>query len=205
MRGNNLYSLAMQEKIFFYDLETTGLNPRMHGIHQISGAIRIDGKVEEFFDFRMRPYEGCLVDPIALSHSGLTPKDIEVYEDPKTVFPRFLKLLKKYVDNFDKQDKFIMGGFNNAAFDNEFMREMFLRAGDKYFGSWFWADSLDCRVLAMQHLKRIRHRMPNFKQMTVARQLGITVDEALLHEAQYDVSIMMQIYDKVTRVDPMFD
>lgn len=31
-------------KLFFYDLETTGLDCERHGIHQISGAIVIDGE-----------------------------------------------------------------------------------------------------------------------------------------------------------------
>ena len=38
-------------KELFFDLETTGTNPGKHGIHQISGLIRIDGKELEKFDF----------------------------------------------------------------------------------------------------------------------------------------------------------
>lgn len=34
-------------KLFFYDLETTGVNPGRNGIHQISGMIVVDGEVKE--------------------------------------------------------------------------------------------------------------------------------------------------------------
>jgi DNA polymerase-3 subunit epsilon len=42
-------------KLFFFDLETTGVNPGKNGIHQISGEIVIDGKTMERFDFKVQP------------------------------------------------------------------------------------------------------------------------------------------------------
>lgn len=39
------------EKLFFFDLETTGVKYWKNGIHQISGAIVIDGEVKERFNF----------------------------------------------------------------------------------------------------------------------------------------------------------
>lgn len=42
------------EKLFFYDLETTGVKYWKNGIHQISGAIVIDGEVKERFNFRVK-------------------------------------------------------------------------------------------------------------------------------------------------------
>ena len=39
--------------------------------------------------------------------------------------------------------------------------------------------------------------MDNFQQATVAKQLGIEIDEDRLHEAEYDLELMMDIYDKV--------
>lgn len=34
------------EKLFFYDLETTGVKYWQNGVHQISGAIVIDGEIK---------------------------------------------------------------------------------------------------------------------------------------------------------------
>lgn len=41
------------------------------------------------------------------------------------------------------------------------------------------------------------HTMINFKQSTVAKQLGIEVDESSLHDSEYDVNLLIQIYKKV--------
>ena len=42
-------------KLFFYDLETTGTRYWKNGIHQISGAIMIDGEIKEKFNFKVKP------------------------------------------------------------------------------------------------------------------------------------------------------
>ena len=42
-------------KVVFFDLETTGTLVNKHGIHQLSGAIVVDGEVKEEFDLRVQP------------------------------------------------------------------------------------------------------------------------------------------------------
>ena len=49
-------------KLFYYDLETTGVKYWKNGIHQISGAIEIDGNVIETFDFHVKPYKDAIVE-----------------------------------------------------------------------------------------------------------------------------------------------
>ena len=72
-----------------------------------------------------------------------------------------------------------------------------LQNGDKYFGSWFWSNPIDVMVLATPFLVDQRNQMPNFKQGTVAKTLGIQVDDNKLHDAMYDIEICKSIYDKV--------
>ena len=52
--------------------------------------------------------------------------------------------------------------------------------------------------LAAEHLKEARSGMPNFKLGTVARTLGIEVDQTRLHDAIYDTELTYQIYQIVT-------
>lgn len=52
-------------------------------------------------------------------------------------------------------------------------------------------------VLATPFLAEARSQMPNFKQGTVAKYLGIPVDDTKLHDALYDIEICKAIYDKV--------
>lgn len=50
------------EKLFVYDLETKGTLFWKHGIHQISGAIVINGEIKERFNFKVRPNEKAQLD-----------------------------------------------------------------------------------------------------------------------------------------------
>ena len=101
-----------------------------------------------------------------------------------------------WIDN--KQDKFFLAGYNNASFDNQFLRAWFLQNGDKYFGSYFWSNSIDVMVLATPYLASQRSQMENFKQGTVAKALGIEIDESRLHDALYDIQVCKSIYDIVS-------
>lgn len=185
-------------KQLFYDLETTGVNPSKNGIHQISGAIVIDGIEKEVFDFKVKPNPQAFIEVEALAVAGVTYEQVMAYPPMEEVYQRLIAMLGKYVDKYDKKDKFHLVGYNNASFDNNFFRGFFLQNGDKYFGSWFWSDTIDVMVLASLYLADRRHTMENFKQGTVAKTLGIEVDDTRLHDAMYDIEICRGIYDIVT-------
>jgi len=181
-------------KLFYYDTETTGVKHWRNGIHQISGCIEIDGEVKEYFDIKLQPNPSCDIEDDALAVAGITRDDLKTYMSFRDGYKALIEIISKYVDKFNKTDKFFMVGYNNAAFDNQFMRGLFLQNGDNYFGSWFWANTIDVMVLATQKLLNERIGMVNFKQMTVAKQLGIQVDETKLHDAAYDIDLTRQIY-----------
>lgn len=184
-------------KIVFFDLETTGTNPGKNGIHQISGEIVIDGETKEKFDFKVRPNPKAEIVQEALDVGGVTKEQILAYPSMEEIFPKFIELLNKYVDRFDKKDKYFLCGYNNASFDNNFLRGWFLQNGDKYFGSWFWANTIDVMVLATVFLMNVRGNMENFKLKTVATAMGIEVNEEELHDASYDIYLTKEIYKVV--------
>lgn len=191
-------------KICALDTETTGTNPAKHSIWQIAGIILIDGKEKERFEILMQPNPKAAIDPEAFNPSkDKTPEQIqEAIDKLKTYMPfeegykTFIGILGKYIDKFNSKDKFFFLA-HNAPFDNDFLRGLFLQNGDTYFGSWFWPDVLCTRVLAIRQLMPIRHTMPNFKLMTVARQLGIEIDEAKLHDATYDIDITIEVFKRL--------
>ena len=135
-------------KVVFFDLETTGTLVNKHGIHQISGMIVIDGEVKETFDFKVQPNPKAEIVQEALDVAGVTKEQILSYPAMGYVYGQFTAILNKYVDKYNKQDKFFLAGYNNASFDNQFLRAWFLQNGDKYFGSYFWSNSIDVMVLA---------------------------------------------------------
>lgn len=181
-------------KLLFFDLETTGVNPAKNGIHQISGMIEIDGVEKERFDFHVQPNPKAIIEEQALSVAGVTREQVLDYPPMGEVHKELVAMLGKYVDKFDKKDKFFLVGYNNASFDNQFLRGFFLQNGDNYFGSWFWSNSIDVMVLASQHLATRRHEMENFKLATVAKFMGINVDDEALHDAYYDIYLTREIY-----------
>lgn len=177
------------EKLFVYDCETTGVDDKECAIHQLSGMIVIDGEVKEKFDFKIRPHDGAKISDEALDVSGVTIDAIKNYPAPIDVYKQIIQMLSKYVDKFNKQDKFHLLGYNNRGFDDRFLRALFERLNDKYFGSWFWSDSIDAMILASAKLKSKRSQMPNFQLKTVAAWLGMKVDESRLHDATYDIEL----------------
>lgn len=207
-------------KIMYYDLETTGVDYKVSSVRQISGFIEVNGKVIDEFDYKVKPIPKNLPDyphnvwvgdeisingviwnkgAIDLVKSqGITSKEIENYTPYMDVYNEITKKLLKHIDKFNNKEKFHLIGFNNRFFDDPFFRKWFEDCGDKYFGSYFWADSIDVICIASHYLKEKRHEMENFKLMTVARELGIEVDESKLHDALYDIQLTKEIYEICT-------
>ena len=185
-------------KVLFFDLETTGTLVSRHGIHQISGMVVKDGEIREKFNLHVRPNPKAEIVQEALDIAGVTKEKIMEYPPMEEIYRQFVDMLSKYVDKYDRQDKFFLAGYNNASFDNQFLRAWFIQNGDKYFGSWFWSNSIDVMVLATPYLAARRAEMENFKQGTVARSLGIDVDPNRLHDALYDIEICKAIFDIVS-------
>ena len=184
-------------KRFFFDCETTGLNPAKNGIHQISGIIEIDGIERETFNFKVCPNPKAVIEQEALDIAGVTEMQILAYPKMEIVYKQLIEMLSKYVDKFDKKDKFTLVGYNNCSFDNQFLRGFFLQNNDNYFGSWFWSNSIDVMVIASEFLEPVRSEMVDFKLKTVAKQMGIEVDEKKLHDALYDVELTKMILDRI--------
>ena len=113
-------------------------------------------------------------------------------------YRHFIGMLKKHVDKFNRQDKIHLVGYNER-FDNGFLRAWFELNGDAYFGSWFFADTIDVMVLASYDIMTKGHRpaLENFQLGTVASYYDIVVEGAL-HGATVDVEITKAIYRKIT-------
>ena len=182
----------------FYDVETTGENPRKHSIHQIAGLVEVDDMVQERFNIYSRPHPNAILEPAALSVSGVTEEQILSYPSMIDAKNNFCRILAKYINKYDKNQKAYLVGFNNRGFDDRFLRMWFTLCDDQFFGSWFWSDSRDTLVLASEYLESRRTSMPNFQLHTVAETLGIPVEKSKLHDARYDVELTRQIYRIVT-------
>lgn len=186
-------------KQVFIDVETTGVKHWRNSVHQISGGVYINNELKESFDFKVRPHEKATIEEEALEIGGLTQEQVLAYPHRKEVYPQFCEILNRYVDKFNKQDKFFFCAYN-AHFDNAFVRAFFKQCGDNYFGSYFWSNSIDVMVLAAEYLKNERAKMKNFQLMTVAEHLGIEIEQEKAHDGFYDIEITKKVYDLITGV-----
>lgn len=124
----------MAQTFFFYDLETSGLNPRQDRIMQFAGQ-RTDMNLEPIGD----PYnllvtlnDDTLPSPDALMVTGITPQKTveEGYSEAQ-----FARMLSEEI--FTPET--IAVGFNNIRFDDEFIRHLLWRNFcDPY--EWSWKD-----------------------------------------------------------------
>ena len=124
----------MAKSYFFYDLETSGLNPRSDRIMQFAG-IRTDENLKQIgdpYNLLVKLNDDTLPSPEALMVTGISPQ--ATLSDGYTE-AQFAKIL--YEEIFTPGT--IAIGFNNIRFDDEFIRYLFWRNfHDAY--EWSWKD-----------------------------------------------------------------
>ena len=124
----------MAKSYFFYDLETSGLNPRSDRIMQFAG-IRTDENLKQIgdsYNLLVKLNDDTLPSPEALMVTGISPQ--ATLSDGYTE-AQFAKIL--YEEIFTPET--IAIGFNNIRFDDEFIRYLFWRNfHDAY--EWSWKD-----------------------------------------------------------------
>ncbi len=122
----------MAQTFFFYDLETSGLNPRQDRIMQFAGQ-RTDMNLEpigEPYNLLVALNDDTLPSPDALMVTGITPQKTveEGYSEAQ-----FARMLSEEIFTPDT----IAVGFNNIRFDDEFIRHLLWRNfHDPYEWSW---------------------------------------------------------------------
>ena len=180
------------KKLIFIDTETTGVDTETAGVWQIGGIIRC-GKRREEFQFECDIFEGDQFEESATGVTGITLAKLETLPDPKDVYDQFIALLDKYVDRYDKKDKFIAVGYG-AEFDQKILRSWFEKNDDDYFGSWFWHPWLCMMNAVAFRYQDKRDTFPNFKLQTVMEHLGLE-NSGKFHEAIIDAEAAEAIYD----------
>lgn len=191
----------MSVKLCYIDTETTGLDAKAHGIIQLAAIMEIDGVEVSTFSRKIRPDSSCRADLKALEISGNTIDMIKTYMPEREAFFDFTDWLSNHISKFDKFDKAFFCGYN-SPFDVEFVRALFERNGDNYFGSWFWSGSIDVMGAALWRFREDRHNLVNFKLGTVAafalgeRAHALTAETGL-HDALTDIRVTRELHKAV--------
>jgi len=124
----------MEQNFFFYDLETSGLNPRTDRIMQFAGQ-RTDmdlNPIGEPVNLLIKLADDTLPSPGAIMVTGITPQSTQLDGLTEAEFC-------KYVSNEIFTPNTIAIGYNSVRFDDEHMRYCFWRNFyDPY--EWQWKD-----------------------------------------------------------------
>ena len=182
------------------DLETTGLDETKHGITQIAVIIDIGGVEEEELLLYVKPFPGDLISKDALEKQNVTVEELREYPSAEEGYNKLIKIFKRYVNPYDKKDKFYFLGYN-SPFDNKFLRAWFTKMNDNYFGSWFWNPPLDIMDRSMFYLKNVRFEMEDFQLFTVAEKLGVDLKNLNAHNALDDIRVTKLMYDIIKHKD----
>ena len=181
-------------KACYIDLETTSINIdfKKDGIWQIFGLLVVDGVEKESFNFKVKPFPDDIIMEESLAIGGVMKEDLRRFEAPPQVYQKLLRFLGKYVDKYNRSDKYHFIGYN-AMFDYNRLRSFFEKNQDKFFGSWFYFPPLDVMNLVAWKFAEERQHFSSFKQMDVAKYLGIEIEESKLHDAEYDIALTREI------------
>jgi len=178
-------------KAFWFDTETTGLDDKLCAIHQLACVVVVGGTVHKK-EWKIRPHDGALFQP-GWDVSGVTKEEVMAYEITHDRFHHeLLQFLAQFVKKFDKKDKLWLCGYN-TRFDENFLRALFTRNNDTYFGSWFWYPCIDVAQLAALKLLGERHTLPNFQLGTVYQHvMQRELEDA--HDAFADVLATRELF-----------
>ena len=184
-------------KIIFLDTETTGLDRTKHSILQLAGYIMdTSTNSSDLFDFRIKPYTDEPWGEGAYETHHISPEEAQSFTPQYDVYLAFKALLKKYVDQFNKKDKFYVVGYN-VQFDIDFLYNWFKINNDPYFYSWIHYPPLDVMQLAGWKMLGRRQEIENFKLTTVYKFFtGEDLEGAhgALSDAAATKRLMMQLF-----------
>lgn len=183
-------------KIIFIDTETGGVNPEKSALIQLSGIIRIDKKDIEKFNFYIKPFENSEVNEKALEVQGRTLEELktEKYIEEKEVYKQFVNLLDKYIDKYDRTDKFIVAGYN-VRFDVDILKAFFQRHGNNFLFSYLDSSMLDpLYSIRLLQTAEILPVLENNKLETWCKHFGI---ELKAHDSLEDIEATKKLIGKL--------
>lgn len=181
------------QKLFFVDTETTGTDSIKNDIIQLGGLIEINGEVVEEIDFNCQPFNYFTISTAALEINKTTIEDLKTYQTPQNAHRILKQTLEKYVDKYDKKDKFNLSGYN-VGFDADFLRQFFSKAYDKYYGSLIDYHKLDVLSLVFILVFKGYLELEDYKLKTVANHFGIKYEE---HNALADIKVTREVFYKM--------
>ncbi len=176
-------------KLIYLDTETTGLDPVKNDIIQLAGIVEIDGVVKEEFNIRCQPFSYENIQQQSLDTNKMSLDMLKQFQTPQIAYKQFVTILDRYIDKFNKSDKFIPVG-QNVKFDLDFLRQFFVKNNNKFFGSYVDYHSIDLMVLSGFFTMIGKINPVNLKLGTIAEIMKVEFDA---HDALEDIRATREI------------
>lgn len=184
------------KKLLYFDVETTGLNPAVHDIIQLSGIIEYDGRKIDGFNFNVRPLDFEVIDPNSLKVTGKTIEELKEYPEASEVYFNLLKVFEAHINRYDRDDKFIPVAYN-GKFDMDFLINFFMKHEDKYFGSWLSWDLIDPMAIARYFFIMNNIPIENFTLSTVCDYFKIPL---VAHDSMNDIIATREVLYRLNEI-----
>lgn len=168
---------------FYFDLETTGLNPRKDHIIQMAYIIEVDGEVITSNSIRIRPPLGTLIHPIIQKLTDRSIQDIQSGLDPYQLVEQV------YSDISGVQGGLYVVGYN-VQFDIDFLKKCFTDNGNyKLFNHL--GKAIDVLQLVTFDFLHNDIEVENLKLGTICQALNI---ELSAHDAMSDIEATRELF-----------
>lgn len=185
-----------RQKIFFFDVETTGLTPGFNEICQFAGILDVDGETVWEINKLVRPQFPCRIHPKAIETHGITLEKMQTGITHSELHYRICKHLQFSIDKYNPKDKAFPCAYN-GVFDYSFLTDLFTRNNDIYCGSLFNHRIID-PLAYFRFLNSVYDwKLENMKLLTVAKHLGIEINA---HDAMSDTRALRKIYYTIRKV-----
>jgi len=176
--------------LFYLDVETTGFDTKKNEVIELAFAIEIDGVIHLKMNLFLKPDRLDAIKQEALSVNRWSIDELKKLPDRQRVCNFFCETIEQYRNDYNNLNRFKIIEYSNG-FDLKFMRTIYL--SNDQFCKHFGKESINVLSLAKKKLPKIK----SHSLKSVARALGINVDDNLIHGAAYDRDILIKIYSKL--------
>ena len=212
------------KKILWCDVETTGLDSNKHGIIQLALLMDIDNKIVDSLLLNIQPFDEDMtgfvlneqelnfgsikentaaMDEAKLPVGNLKYADLLINMSPKDAYNKLTAFLNKYINRYEKvsitADKKAWFGGYNAQFDLNFMKQFFLKNGDKWLASYIRWRLLDPMYLLynQDYLVEEDKRLPSMKLGEVCIHYEI---DHIPHDPMSDIKATRKLWYMLMRL-----
>jgi len=100
----------MKKKIFYFDVESSGLDSKRNDILSLAYLIEINKEIVETGELFMQPFNYNTINAKALEVNKLSIAQIKEFPTPQETHIELVKLFDRHIDKFNKNFETEIGG-----------------------------------------------------------------------------------------------